>query len=74
MKHLFIGYNTLKANFISKAIIAIKLSFIGQIDKSIYKKYMNFEIYATVQILYILILTGILLILLSEDSNTGFFF
>lgn len=63
MKHLFIVYNTLKANFISKAIITLKLSFIGQIDKFIYKKHMNFEIYRiVVQILYILTLTGILLI------------
>lgn len=51
MKHLFIDYNTLKANVISKAIISLsdsfhsKLSYIGQRDKSIHKKHMNFEIY-----------------------------
>lgn len=36
---------------------------------------MNFEIYRTVvQILYISTLNGILLVLLSEDSNTGVYF
>lgn len=75
MKHLFIFYNTLKANFTSKAIAALKLSFIGQIDKSICKKHMNFEIYRiVVQILCILTLTDVLLILLSEDANIGVYF
>lgn len=74
MKHLFIGYNTLKANFISKGIIALKLSFIGQTDKSIYKKYMNFEIYRTVvQTVYILTLADAV-VLLPEDSNTAVYF
>lgn len=81
MEHLFIGYNTLKVNFTSKAIISLsdlshrKLNFIGQVDTSIYKKHMNFKIYITViQILYSSPLTGILLILLSEGSNTDVFF